>query len=535
MKNVYGYIRVSTVKQGKGVSLQEQKEAIIRYAAKHDLNILKWFKEQETAAKQGRPLFNQMLKLLQAGKASGVVIHKIDRSARNLKDWAVIGDLIDRGIEVHFANESLDMRHRGGRLSADIQAVIAADYIRNLREETIKGLYGRLKQGIYPFGAPLGYQNKGKGKVKTIDPILGPLVRKAYELYAEYRYSLKDLCNIMFDYGLKTKKAAPFTPAKMSIILNNPFYAGILKVKGKTFQGKHKPLIPVSLFNKVQDILRGKLNTRIIKNDFLFRRMLKCAECGYSMIGEEQKGHIYYRCHIGACPTKGVREDYVTNSILKIINDIQITNEEAKMAEMMLEEARGDRKNTEESLMNGLKLNERRLMSKTEKLSDMYIEEMIDKETYEKKRQRTLLELQGIRNRMKELSNNIDEIFDKAAYYLELLKSLKNSYETAENEEKREILKTITSNLSITGKKPMFTILSPFQELLNRVGVSEGAPDQNTPLKNTLQIANNDKVTSLPGDSQGLRKQMKQLVDIILTHTEKEAESLKDDEEAQAA
>lgn len=32
MKKVYGYIRVSTVKQGTGVSLQEQKEAIIRYA-----------------------------------------------------------------------------------------------------------------------------------------------------------------------------------------------------------------------------------------------------------------------------------------------------------------------------------------------------------------------------------------------------------------------------------------------------------------------------------------------------------------------
>lgn len=35
------------------------------------------------------------------------------------------------------------------QLTADIQAVIAADYIRNLREETIKGINGRLKQGLY--------------------------------------------------------------------------------------------------------------------------------------------------------------------------------------------------------------------------------------------------------------------------------------------------------------------------------------------------------------------------------------------------
>lgn len=75
--------------------------------------------------------------------------HKIDRGARNLKDWANLGDLIDGGVEVHFAHESLDMNSRGGRLSADIQAVVAADFIRNLRQETRKGFYGRLKQGIY--------------------------------------------------------------------------------------------------------------------------------------------------------------------------------------------------------------------------------------------------------------------------------------------------------------------------------------------------------------------------------------------------
>ena len=93
-----------------------------------------------------------MIAALRKGQADGLVIHKIDRSARNFGDWAKIGELADAGIDVHFATESLDFRSRGGRLSADIQAVIAADYIRNLREETIKGINGRLKQGLYPFG-----------------------------------------------------------------------------------------------------------------------------------------------------------------------------------------------------------------------------------------------------------------------------------------------------------------------------------------------------------------------------------------------
>src|SRR5262249_16284240 len=164
----------------KGVSLQEQHDAIERYAQRNGLKISEWFEERETAAKRGRPIFNKMLKLLNRGKSDGVIIHKIDRSARNLKDWADLGELIDQGIEVHFANESLDLHSRGGRLSADIQAVVASDYIRNLREETRKGFYGRLKQGIYPLPAPLGYLDMGKGKPKELDPTKAPLGQKGF-------------------------------------------------------------------------------------------------------------------------------------------------------------------------------------------------------------------------------------------------------------------------------------------------------------------------------------------------------------------
>src|SRR5580693_102995 len=109
-KRFFSYIRVSTAKQGEhGVSLQEQHEAIQRYAARQNLSIVRSFEEQETAAKRGRPVFSEMLRLLRKGAAQGVVIHKIDRGARNLKDWADLAELIDLGVEVHFANESLDL------------------------------------------------------------------------------------------------------------------------------------------------------------------------------------------------------------------------------------------------------------------------------------------------------------------------------------------------------------------------------------------------------------------------------------------
>ena len=86
---VFAYIRVSTVRQGtQGSSLQEQRAAIERYVAQHQLEIPAWFEEQETAAKSGRPVFRTMINALGQGQADGIVIHKIDRSARNLRDWA---------------------------------------------------------------------------------------------------------------------------------------------------------------------------------------------------------------------------------------------------------------------------------------------------------------------------------------------------------------------------------------------------------------------------------------------------------------
>src|SRR3569833_244268 len=202
MKPCFGYIRDSTTKQGE-VSLPEQQSAIEAYAARHDLTIVQWFAEKKTAAKRGRRAFNEMLVELRRSRGTGVIFHKIDRSARNLRDWADLGELIDQGVECHFAHEAMDLQSRGGRLAADIQAVVAADFIRNLRDETRKGYYGRLKQGLYPLAAPYGYQDNGRGQPKTIHPDTGPLVRQGIELYGTGRFGLEQLRLELFRRGLR--------------------------------------------------------------------------------------------------------------------------------------------------------------------------------------------------------------------------------------------------------------------------------------------------------------------------------------------
>jgi DNA invertase Pin-like site-specific DNA recombinase len=395
MSTYFGYIRVSTAKQGeRGVSLQEQRDGIQRYASSHGLTVSQWFEERETAAKRGRRIFNQMLRALRERKARGVIIHKIDRSARNLRDWADLVDLNDQGIEVHMANEGLDLHSRGGRLSADIQAVVAADYIRNLREETRKGFYGRLKQGLYPLGAPLGYLDKGKGQVKIPDPETAPFVRRAFELYATGRYSLDTLRSELHRSGLRNRRGNLLSLNGLSTILNNPFYIGIIRLRrsGETFAGIHKPLISKSLFDRVHDVLTGKLNTRTIRHDFLFRRLITCADCGFALIGELQKRRVYYRCHTKGCLVTCVREDAVEAYLLNILAPLELSQEELEYAKAELTALKQDLITSQASRVNAIRLQLAQIDERLHRLTDAYIDGVIERDIFEHRKADLLLE-----------------------------------------------------------------------------------------------------------------------------------------------
>lgn len=484
MKKFFGYTRVSTVKQGeRGVSLQEQGDAISRYAQRNNLEISEWFEERETAAKRGRPIFNRMLKLLNKDKAAGVIIHKIDRSARNLKDWADLGELIDQGIEVHFANESLDLHSRGGRLSADIQAVVAADYIRNLREETKKGFYGRIKQGVYPLPAPLGYLDMGKGRPKEPDPQKGPLVRKAFELYGSGGYGLDSLVEAMFSLGLRNKRGKKVTRTGFSTILNNPFYIGLIKLRrtGETFQGSHEPLISKSLFDRIQRILNGKTTTRVIKHDFLFRRLFRCAGCGYSLIGETRKGHTYYRCHTRGCPTTTAREETVEEEVSKKLLPLQFSENEKVYFQKKIAGLRENWDKEREDQINGMSLKLGQISDRLNRLTDAYIDRAIEKEIFENRKTALLMERKDLEEKLAQLKDNNQSVPDRVAEFLELAGSAYFNYKIGILEEKRDLLKIVTSNREVNGKSIDLRLSVPFDEVGNRFRISNGAPYRDIP------------------------------------------------------
>jgi DNA invertase Pin-like site-specific DNA recombinase len=471
MNGYIGYIRVSTVKQGtKGVSLIEQRDAILRYAERMGFSITIWLEETETAAKQGRPVFNQALKLLRTGKAKGIILHKLDRGARNLRDWSAIGELSDQGIEVHFVTENMDLQTRGGRLSADIQAVVAADYIRNLREETRKGFYGRLKQGLYPLRAPVGYLDQGKGKAKIIDPIMGPIVRKAFELYGTGRYSLETLGQEIHRLGLRNRHGGAVTRNGLSTLLNNSFYMGLIQIQktGENFVGIHPPIIGKTLFDRVHAVLTGKVSARTQHHAFQFRRMLACAGCQYSLIGERQKGRVYYRCHSKPCAGNSIREDLAEKQTSQFFERLLCSEDEKayfrpkvlKMRETFTSQL------AEEIQSQNLKLAQ--VKDRLNRLTDAYLDQTLDKTMFEERKKSLILEQKAIEECLTNLQRSSIQQLDRLEKFLELAGTASLSYQLAFPEEKREMAKMATSNRLVGLKNVELEPSLAFAPLLNR-------------------------------------------------------------------
>jgi DNA invertase Pin-like site-specific DNA recombinase len=403
MKPCFGYIRVSTARQGDGASLEPQKDAITGFASQNNLTITKWFEERETAAKIGRPIFDAMLRALSRGDAEGIVIHKIDRSSRNYADWARLDDISRMGVKIFFAADSLDFDSRGGRLLADIQMALAADYSRNLSLEVKKGIYGRIKNGIYPFRAPLGYLDTGGGNPKAIDPVKGPLVKRVFDLYCSGEYSITSLTEEMRRQGLKGYGDRPVVRRNVESILKNPFYCGKFQVCSKLYQGSHEPLITATQFHRVAAIKAQRTQKKSTKHRMLFRGLVHCGECHAIFTGERQKGHRYYRCHTAGCANGSIREDRLEAQIVDRLRQLEIDPEDQAELEARMKTWLDD--TGMRDMEKSIRLRLAEASSKQDRLTDLLVDGAISQTDYDLRKRNAEFDLQRLREELSAIEN----------------------------------------------------------------------------------------------------------------------------------
>ena len=485
------YIRVSSTKQADGASLPAQKRIITEYALKHGLTIIKEFREVESAAKQGRTAFNKMLIELEHGHAKGVIFHKIDRGARDLGDWAKLLKLFKmNGVDVRFVAGDIDLNSRSGKLTANMLAVLAADYIENLSEEVKKGQHERLELGSFPFSPPIGYLPSGPDKIKRVDPIQGKLIKKCFELYGTGDWTIRNLATHMVNSGLKTTRGHKLDKNGLSRLLRNPFYIGIMKVKGRSYPGNHDKLVSPKLFERVQQILQRKQHKQFYRHYYLFKGILKCGYCGRILrcVFAKKKYHYYY-CLQNNCQMRCVNEKKVEEYVLNRFLEIEFTDKETEAFRETLKQSKQMTNEHAENNIKGKKLALEQARLRLDKLIDLYLDGKIEEKEIEPKKEKTLFQIKNLEHEIASFEKSKGKNYERLEELGKLLKSPIESYKLASPDKKRRLVKSMLENFRLTPEKLDVDWKIPFDTVANREKDSWGGSD-GTRTRNLFRACN---------------------------------------------
>lgn len=236
------YLRVSIQEQAErggtdeGFSIPAQRKAIELGA-----RVVREFVDAgESARSADRDGLQDLLVFIAATRVQFCIVHKLDRLARNRADDVKIHEaLTSAGVTLVSATESIDQTP-SGMLVHGIMSSIAEFYSHNLATEVTKGLSQKLARG----GAPVGYLNvrrtddRGRElRTVEVDPERAPLVRWAFETYAEGETSVTGLLRDLTARGLTTvpspkRPSKPLGKNTLYKLLTNPYYAGVIRYKG---------------------------------------------------------------------------------------------------------------------------------------------------------------------------------------------------------------------------------------------------------------------------------------------------------------
>jgi site-specific DNA recombinase len=125
---VLGYARVSTEDQAReGVSLAAQQAKIEAYAVVKDWMLAEIVRDEGVSAKiLKRPGLQYLLALMAQLQVQAVIVHKLDRLTRSVKDLNTLVELFEKqGVALVSLQESLDATTATGRLMMNLLASVS--------------------------------------------------------------------------------------------------------------------------------------------------------------------------------------------------------------------------------------------------------------------------------------------------------------------------------------------------------------------------------------------------------------------------
>lgn len=488
------YCRVSSKDQEKeGFSIPAQQKLLREYAEQRGFRVVEEFVDVETAKRAGRTSFTRMADWLRqnARTCRTVLVEKTDRLYRNVKDWV---ELDGMNLEIHLIKENVvlsDDSRSHEKFIHGIKVLMAKNFIDNLSEEAKKGLAEKARQGIWPSRAPLGYLNHVRPDGKHVivpDPELAPVIKRIFELYETGNYSLVTITKAAKKEGLhfrKSKQALPRT--SIHTILQNRLYTGDFEWHGVRYVGIHQPLIAHDTYERVQAILEGRaMSSRHDgAREFLFSGLIRCGVCAaeedpHLLVGEIKKQkYIYYRCE--NCKRLGravyVPEARLDEAVLRALRTLDMGEHNLTFLREALRDGHDAIAKARDQAVERINAQLARLQKRIDVAYDDRLDGRIDADLFESRSRAWREEQMNLRQELSRYDAADQGLIEAAPALLEIARTSFQLYERMNEDEKRFLLKFLSSNFIWTPTTLTPVWREPF-DLLPNLGPKRGTgPD----------------------------------------------------------
>ena len=162
-----GYVRVSTEEQAReGLSLEAQEARIRAYCEAKGWKLVRIYRDEGFSGKDlNRPALQELLRDLKADGIQAVVVAKLDRLTRSVKDLGYLIDELFDGIALASVEESLDTTTAGGRFVLHILGAVAQWERETVSERTRNTLRYKRERGEWVGRIPYGFKIGPDGRL----------------------------------------------------------------------------------------------------------------------------------------------------------------------------------------------------------------------------------------------------------------------------------------------------------------------------------------------------------------------------------
>ncbi|MBP6944486.1 recombinase family protein [Patescibacteria group bacterium] len=332
----------SESEERQALSIDSQLNEMKQLIEREGLLVVQVLKESHSAKERGcRPVFNQMMNDIRAGKYNAIITWATDRLSRNAGDLGALVDLMDQEklieVRTHDQKFTNSPAEKFLLMILGSQAKLEND---NRSVNVQRGMRNRVEMGLWPGVAPLGYlnQNRTDKRCEVItDPDRSPIIRQIFEKAAQGE-SIRKIYNWLGTIDFRTRGDKPLTYSGVQRLLDTPFYTGRYEYprkSGKWHQGKHAPLITQEIFDKVREQMK-RHQVKVKSKEFSFVKLFTCGLCG-SGIGAQEKikklkegvpaRYFYYGCNRGKdryCKNSYIRENELIEQLVEIFDTVDI-------------------------------------------------------------------------------------------------------------------------------------------------------------------------------------------------------------------